>query len=357
VATTGLAFAARAFLGDGRPPERPTASVSPQISPLPPVTGRIVETVPLEGANSIAYGAGSIWVASLGYGSPDRLLRFDPGTGEKLAEITVQGVTSWGVGGGGIAFGAGGVWVVGSGGGQAVAQRIHPAVNEVVQTVTFGNGHPAEVAVDDSTVWVTLFPGAALDHTEVVKLDSATGSVTARISLETPYAREVSAAEGAVWVLEREVHRSTVGRGVLVRVDPDTERIVRAIERGNVGALDMGGGALWVANLTWRDELDGEFSLIRVDPVTRQVLDEEVALDPYRVFNMIDAAFGAVWFFGTAPDGSGTVVARLDPATAEVEPVVTLPWELSPIDMAVTPDSLWVVNYEGSITRMDLTNG
>ena len=357
VATTGLAFAACAFLGDGRPPEWPAASVSPQISPLPPVTGRVVETIPLKGANSIAYGAGSIWVASLGYGSPDRLLRFDPDTGQKLADITVQRVTSWGVGGGGISFGAGGVWVVGSGGGEAVAQRIDPAANEVVQTVTLGNGHPADVAVDESTVWVTLFPGAALDHTEVVKLDSATGLVTARISLETPYARDVSAAEGTVWVLEREVHRSTVGRGVVVRVDPDTEGIVRAVERGNIEGLDMDEGALWVATLTWRDEVDGEFSLLRVDPVTGQVLDEEVALDPYRVFNMIDAAFGAVWFFGVDPDGSETVIARLDPGTAEVDSVVTLPPELGPIDIAVAPDSLWVVNYEGSTTRMDLTYG
>jgi hypothetical protein len=218
-------------------------------------------------------------------------------------------------------------------------------------------GPEQQGAVDDSTVWVTLFGGPDLDHTEVVKLDSATGSVTARISLETPSAREVSAAEGTVWVLEREVHRSTVGRGLVVRVDPDTGGIVRAVERGNVGALDMDEGALWVATLTWRDEVDGEFSLIRVDPVTGQVVDEEVALDPYRVFNMIDAAFGAVWFFGADPDGSGTVIAQLDPGTAEVEPVVTVPPELGPIDMAVTPDSLWVVNHEGSITRMDLIYG
>ena len=222
-----------------------------------------------------------------------------------------------------------------------------------ISIVSLGNAHPADVAVDDSTVWVTLFGGPDLDHTAVVKLDSTTGSVTARISLETPYAREVAAAEGVVWVLEREVHRSTVGRGLVVRVDPDTEGIVRAVERGNVGALDMDDGALWVATLTWRDEVDGEFSLIRIDPVTGQVLDEEVALDPYRVFNMIDAAFGAVWFFGADSDGSETVIARLDPATA----VVTLPRELAPIDMAVTPDSLWVVNYEGSITHVDLTYG
>src|SRR6266540_25553 len=49
VATTGLAFAARTFLGDGRPPERLATSVSPQISPLVPVTGRVVETVSLRG--------------------------------------------------------------------------------------------------------------------------------------------------------------------------------------------------------------------------------------------------------------------------------------------------------------------
>lgn len=357
VAATGLAFAARAFLGGPRPPEQAAASVSPQIRPLPPVEGRVVETVPLDGANAVAYGAGSIWVASLGSGSLHRLLRFDPDTGEKLAEITVQGLTSWAVGGGGISFGAGGVWVVGSVGGEAVAQRIDPAVNEVVQTVTLGDGHPADVAVHESIVWITLFPAPDLDRTEVVRLDPATGSVAARISLETPYAREVAAAGFAVWVLEREVHESMVGRGFIVRVDPTTGQIVRAVERGNVHALDMDDGALWVATLTWRDEVDGEFSLIRVDPVTGQVLDEEVALDPYRVFNMIDAAFGAVWFFGADPDGSGTVIARLDPATAEVDPVVTLPQWLGPIDMAVTPDSLWVVNYEGSITRMDLTYG
>ena len=236
----------------------------------------------MKGANAVAYGAGSIWVASLGSGSLQRLLRFDPDTGEKLADITVQGLTSWAVGGGGISFGAGGVWVVGSVGGEAFAQRIDPVTNEVVQT-SLGDGHPAEVAVHESIVWITLFPALDLDRTEVVRLDPATGSVTARISLETPYAREVAAVGPAIWVLEREVHESTVGRGFVVRVDPTTGQIVRAVERGNVHALDMDDGALWVATLTWRDEVDGEFSLIRVDPVTGLVLDEELALDPYRV--------------------------------------------------------------------------
>jgi len=76
--------------------------------------------------------------------------------------------------------------VVGSGGEEAVAQRIDPAVNELVQTVTLGDGDPADVAVEESTVWVTLFRGPDLDHTEVVRLDSASGSVTARISLWRP---------------------------------------------------------------------------------------------------------------------------------------------------------------------------
>jgi S-adenosylmethionine-dependent methyltransferase len=43
-----------------------------------------------------------------------------------------------------------------------------------------------------------------------------------------------------------------------------------------------------------------------------------------------------------------------DPATRKIESVVSLPRNLSPVDMAVTPGSVWVVN-EGSITRVNLS--
>lgn len=125
----GVVFASLAFFGEKPQPERPAATPpTGELSPTrpesrPPVKGRITETFPLEGANSVAYGAGSVWVGVLGYGSGDRLVRFNPDTGEQLAEIPVDGVTSWEVGGGGIAFAGGDVWVVGRGKGGAVVLR------------------------------------------------------------------------------------------------------------------------------------------------------------------------------------------------------------------------------------------
>jgi YVTN family beta-propeller protein len=105
-------------------------------------SNRLVAQVPLETpADSIATGAGSVWVSNALEGTVSRI---DTHT---LAVRTID------VGGSpvGLAFGAGSLWVANSEA-REVAQ-IDPESAKVVQRIPVGNG-PRGVAVGFDAVWV-----------------------------------------------------------------------------------------------------------------------------------------------------------------------------------------------------------
>jgi YVTN family beta-propeller protein len=93
---------------------------------------------------------------------------------------------------------------------------------------------------------------------EVMRVDTATGAVIARVRLSvSPWS--IAAGEGAIWAVA--LQGSTV-----YRIDPATNRVAAQIQLGvGVPYLWAGGGAVWVAD-------DGGSSLLRIDPGTNQVV-------------------------------------------------------------------------------------
>jgi hypothetical protein len=68
----------------------------------------------------------------------------------------------------------------------------------------------------------------------------------------------------------------------------------------------------------------------------------------------LEADDRGIWFL--SPDlegGSGRVLNVFDPTNGEATALATLN-EGTPIAMAVGPDAVWVLNYEGTLTHVSL---
>jgi hypothetical protein len=342
VAAGGALLAVRAFTCG-----EPRSSVEPATDPSGPVEPVVDVTLPIDWPSSIVYGEGSVWVAASandGTGA-GTVYRIDPDTAEVLAEIPVPAVPTWETGGGGMELANGSLWMVGGGGGTGLI-RIDAATNLVTGEFAVGARFPADVAIDERGIWVTVFVREGID---LVRFDPVTGAEEARIPLESEYAREVIAIDGTIWVHEHETHGSVVGNSVLTRVDPETERVVTSVPLGSPStSVTEGNGFIWVA--TWTSE-EGNV-LGRLDPHTNDL----VRIPSQNLEFVIDVGEGGIW--GVARDGPDlfgkrTGVARFDPIANRVD-ATSGALDGGPIALAVAPESVWVAHYEEGVTRVEL---
>ena len=318
-----------------------------------PSDARVAETRSLRGANAVVVEGGNVWVQVVGH---DRdcggdLLRFDAATGEQMASIPVEGVAGWEIGGGGITATADAVWVLGNvcprdGPMAVILQRIDPASNRVADVFELGPGRAADIAVSETGVWMMLVrPSEHDDAAEILRFDPAADQVIARISLPAGAAREVLADDVATWawILERSQNGTVVGHGTLEKIDPATDRVISSLDL-DVHSPGLGELGLWAAH---------ECSLVQIDPRGGSVVEEAAVGQPS--FQLLDQGGGGIWFFGQRCDGRGRPrLVRFNPDTNEVDVSLALPEDVSPIDLAVGDESVWVVGYEGSLTRIEL---
>jgi len=151
------------------------------------MTGNAVARIDTEGISpgSIAFGAGSAWVADRLY---NEVARIAP-TNVVVKTIPVGGAPS------AIAVGAGAVWVALSG--ENAVRRIDPATNVVTKTTRVGRS-PTALAVGAGGVWVANFRDGT-----VSRLDAKTGEVVGTIDVGGPPAG-IAVAAGRVWVSVQE---------------------------------------------------------------------------------------------------------------------------------------------------------
>jgi DNA-binding beta-propeller fold protein YncE len=344
LAAGGAVLVARAFLGSDRPDERPARPAATPPAPIDPV---VDVTLPIKWPSSIVYGEGSIWVAALendGTGA-GTVYRIDPDTADILAEIHVATVPTWVTGGGTMETADGDLWV----GGLRRLVRIDGATNRVIDEIATGGVSVGDVAIDEHGVWASVFVrDGARERMELVRLDPSTGTEEARIQLESEYAREVIATAGTIWVHEHETNNSVVGDSWLTRVDPETEQVLTSVPVGSPATVvTEGAGSIWAS--TWRAG-EGHL-LIRLDPRTNEL--STIPSDDLEGF--IAVGEGGIWGVtrrGQDLFGERVGIVRFDPVSGEVDSGVGI--EGGPIATAVAPGSVWVVNYEGGVTRIEL---
>jgi hypothetical protein len=340
VASAGLFLVAVAFRAD-RPPARPSS-----VPPVPVDVG----TTEIPGANAVTTGEGSVWVGAIANdgGCSGTIHRIDPATGETVASIPVDGIGHWEVGGGGIDVEPGAVWVAGDvcgpGGDGVILQRIDPSTNEVTLVADLGAGLVGDVDATADAIWVTAFRNQS--DAELVRVDPTSGEIEATIPMPSEYVRGVLVAGGAVWVHPREVEASTVGSGYLVRVDPEANEITETLDV-SMEPPEFRDGSLWAHH--------GD-AILRIDPATASIAEryQGVGLSHYGVLR---SGAGGLWFLlaDDTPGEGGAPVVRFSPEAGEVDVVVELDPGVIPIDLALTDSSVWIVGYEGSLTRVDLT--
>ena len=164
--------------------------------------------------------------------------------------------------------------------------RLDPTTNTRTAVIETG-GTPIGIAHTPGAVWVPLGNG------EVVRIDTATNSVVAR----------VIAGGGAGWTAydETGVWVSNGNDGTVSRIDPTTNAVVATMD---VGTKPLDGDVL--DGTVWVPDRDG--GLYPIDAETNSVGTpvESAAVNPF----VVAAVEGVLW----SVDFLGTDVIRIDPS-------------------------------------------
>jgi hypothetical protein len=251
-----------------------------------------------------------------------------------------------------LAVGSDAIWTIDSIEGEDVLVRIDPGSNEVVATVPVGR-LAFDVAVDASAVWVTRDIDSRSG--EVIRIDPATNEIVARIPVEGRI-RDVVVGEGGVWVIDS---TSTIREEPsLIHINPATNQVVARIP--GLAGLEVvaGDGLVWIQG--WLSTVDpaagteaGDRPVaLRVDPRTNETVGDPIHLDWFYPFAVGE---GGVWF---VDQHAGPAVSRLNTDTIEVDHSVAIDPVAQDSTVHATLDTdtgtIWVANYEETITRIDL---
>jgi TolB protein len=325
---------------------------TPGPTPTPPMPPSLSDPIPIQSppgsVSAVADGFGSLWISSYAEAQGGRITRIDPASGEIVARISTHDVfPTWEVGGGGLAAGSGSMWLAGAGnapgepgGTHAFLLRIDPGTNEIVARIDLGSGSGADVAIDDTGVWVLSFSVAdRATHMLVTRVDPSSNAAVATIPLEATYGHHIFAAHGSIVAETNAVHGETVAGTVMNIIDPATNTIERSVPLRTYAWAAADETSLWA--------LDGR-SIMSIDPATGKILD---SWNISNTGDAIAAGGGGVWFLDPFHRGR---LNRFDPGAGGVDASVSLGRDATPIAMAVTPGSVWVLNYEGTVTRVGL---
>jgi hypothetical protein len=352
----GFAFAVRAFTGPSFPAAEPP---SPAIS-YSPTEVATIDVGPKAQTNAILSAAGSVWVTAYGVkggGGVDRdmLFRIDPVTQEITARIPLDTAPTSEFGDTGVTYADGSIWVTGGGQlqdghTQAVLDRIDPSTNRVTAAIGLGGRFGSDVAVNDAGVWVGIFTQDN-GNVQVVRVDPATNEVTDRIDLQSSYLRRLVAVSGYVMVEELEWSHGSGPCGLLTTIDAATDEVVAhdPVASCGMAGLDVWGGRIWA-------DLNGRF--VQLDPLTTKPVGEGLAFGTNhspRGFLVQDDS--GIWY-AAYPGSNGNeadVLSRMDPVSGQIDSYIDL--KHGPVSATLLDESLWTVNYDGTVTAFDLTGG
>jgi DNA-binding beta-propeller fold protein YncE len=216
---------------------------------IDPRTNRVVDRIPVDPPSGLAFGHGSVWVTSAGYGTVSRI---DPQSDKVVAKIRV----GRGVGDIAVDESSGAVWVASAylpKGGYDFSKysedrnltRVDPETNRVVEEipirpgVRYGGG-ASSVAVGEGAVW------ALNSDAKLLKVDPATNEIAAMVDVGH-WSSHLVVYGGGVWAMVQAKEFR------LVRVDPRTMRIVASEDIGPIpkigeGGLVAGGGYVWFSS-------------------------------------------------------------------------------------------------------------
>jgi DNA-binding beta-propeller fold protein YncE len=296
---------------------------------------------------AIVVGEGTVWatVDNANGGLDDHLLvEIDPATNQVVRSIPLPEA-------GDVAFGRGALWVTSWYGGESVLLRVDLSTAEVIASIPLG-WNADDVAFGYGAVWVTVTTDGASPAGEVLRIDPVTSDVVARIAVTTGWPRDVVVGQGSVWVYghsKLEEHGWVASS--LWRIDPTTNQVAATVLDQN-GFL--GDGGFLPNNVAvedgWAWAADDRGNGVRIDAASGALTTfrpGDGSTEP-NGFGWPFLAYAGHVFFGLDP------IRVLDTETFEV--VASIPLESQVADAALDPvtGTLWIANYEGTVTRIDL---
>ena len=106
----------------------------------------------------------------------------------------------------------------------------------------------------------------------------------------------------------------------------------------------------------WRGQvwLSTDPGFVRFDPLVEGFPEPAVTLPPRfgDCCGFLEADDRGIWFLSPDVEG-GTDLNVFDPVTGEATALVALD-AATPVAMAVAPDAVWILNYEGTLTHVDI---
>jgi streptogramin lyase len=149
----------------------------------------------------------------------------------------------------------------------------------------------------------------------------------------------IDAGFGAVWLAD-------TSKGQVLRVDPRSRRVRARTGVGGPAMVTVGAGAVWALNQRGR--------LLRIDPATNRVTDRvALRLPGGGLLNGFDVQMldGVPWAIGA--EGA----MRLNARDGHIEHFTALPSRIEPFFVIAGEQSLWVVGRTQRLVRYDLATG
>jgi streptogramin lyase len=286
----------------------------------------------------VTRGSSSAALAAI---SHDSIGIVDPQRNALIGEIRLQTRPA------AIAFGAGSLWVATYD--RHTLLRIDPRTREVRDAIGLGS-QPTAIAVGDGYVWVLCGPAYLLfqfdaERKSLVRKHSLSREIRVRPNRGLPYAPlgvgfgepfDLAAGAGGAWV----------GYAHAVsRVDAATGE-VKQIRVGSNGGIGFGEQALWTVGQLW---FDSQQKVSRIDPETRNVTERipPANVGAERGFGAPIAGAGAVWAISEA----ARLAWKVNPDIGRVSDVI--PLYHGPVDVAVGEGAVWTANDDGTVSRID----
>lgn len=229
-------------------------------------------------------------------------------------------------------FVGGSFWILGEN--PRAFNRIDPISHKVVQSIAVPAVEARGFSMDDDSIWITDAAGA-----HVLRIDQRTSVLTTiqigRDAKDVEPGVDIVAGGGYIWV-----SRSGDAQEI-VRLDPDTGKVLKRIPDIDAVGLNFGAGALWFST---GDRIG------RVDAATDVVSFDPVLVSPDGNLGNIALTGGDAW---VDESGSGHVW-RIDRAGRQT--VFALPVGVG--ELAPTASTMWTTNaYTGKISGIDLVTG
>jgi PASTA domain len=184
------------------------------------------------------------------------------------------------------------VVLVGSLTGLSLRAHVRPALGPpgsrpftvVTRTDLEGWGPPTAMAAVPGGVWL-----ASWDEGGLLRVDAATGRITARVPVGLPQHGPYSIAYGAgsLWVTDFRT-------GDLLRLNPVSGRLVAKVSLGAPSYVTVGGTSVWA---TVFGHVRGAYwnRLVKIDPATDRIVGDLPVAGDYGPGGMMVAAAAAVW--------------------------------------------------------------